>query len=120
MIFDAALAATDSQCHQDETARLHHRRLMLVLLLAACPIRLKNLQQIRVGRELQRRDSRWNLVFEGNEMKNGTRAQSVLPDRLSAPLADYLERIRPGFAPEDGVDALWLSTKGTALSYHSC
>ena len=99
--------------------RVAYRDTLIVLLLSACPVRLKNLSSIRPGVHLVQKSDRWLLRFDETETKNGQRLDYILPRHVDPYLAVYQARIRPSFNPEPGCDALWLGFQGGALKAHS-
>ena len=91
-------------------------------LLAACPIRVANLESIEIGRHLIQDTNGFRLVFPGVEVKNRRPLDFPLPDKLDEPISRYLSLCRPyllGYRGrrrhEDPGQALWISKYGTAL-----
>ena len=92
---------------------------MIILLLAACPIRLRNLACIEIGVHLIDQQGSWMLRFADHETKNRQRLVFDLPRELTPYLAVYLDCIRPSFGPEPTNKALWLGFEGGGLCAHS-
>lgn len=104
---------------------LQHRDGLLIALLAARPIRVRNLQMIRIGRHLRRENGRWRLVFAADETKTRRPLDLELPDTLAPAIETWLERYRPVLLARHGRwrrgsdgagDALWVSKDGTAMT----
>ena len=101
-----------------ERARLYRDGLMIALL-AARPLRLANLAQLELGRELVRRGGGWRLELQGADTKTGEPLELPFPDELVPALEAYLATWRPQLAQPRYVAAsaaLWLTHRGTAIS----
>ncbi len=99
--------------------RVAYRDTMMILLLSACPIRLGNLTDLRIGTHLRREGDRWTLRIDEEETKNRQRLNYLLPRHVAPYLATYLDRVRPSFRPAEDSDALWLGFEGQPLCAHS-
>lgn len=96
--------------------RVAYRDGLMVLILAICPVRLRNLTMIEVGRHLVPEAGRWTLRFRENETKTRQRLAFELPPEVDRYLAVYLDRIRPSFSPAVGCTRLWLGFEGQPIS----
>ena len=92
---------------------------LVVLLLSACPIRLRNLAGLQIGEHLRREHGRWTVRIDEEETKNRQRLDYLLPRHFGPWLAVYLDRVRPSFNPAADCDALWLGFEGGPLCAHS-
>lgn len=99
--------------------RVAYRDALAVALLAACPVRLRNLAMIQIGVHLVVEDRSFALQFGEHETKNGQRLAYVVPSPLVPYLQVYLDCVRPSFAPRDQTQALWLGFEGQPLTAHS-
>jgi integrase len=99
--------------------RVAYRDTLMLAMLAARPIRLKNFSNILLGKHLVREGPTWLLVIPGEEVKNKQTLEYALPKSLDAYLQLYLDRVRPSFGPAATERALWLTFEGTALDDHS-
>ena len=91
----------------------------MIALLAARPLRLANLAQLELGRELVRRGGGWRLELQGADTKTGEPLELPFPDELVPALEAYLATWRPRLAQPRYVaasGALWLTHRGTAIS----
>ena len=105
---------------------VQHRDGLLIALLAARPIRRRNLASIELGRHLLSVAGGYALCFAGSETKNGAALEFPLPASLVPHLARYLEHHRPVLLCPRGPRAaarrvceaeahLWVSPYGTPL-----
>lgn len=77
---------------------IRFRNGLIVALLAARPIRLKNLAAIETGNHLVRVDGTYWLRLEADEVKNRKHIEVTLPDTLTPYIDRYL--VRPWSAPD--------------------
>jgi len=111
-------AAASTTLSQRRRARLYRDGLMIALL-AARPLRLANLVQLTLGRELVRRGQGWWLEIPGAETKTGASIELPWPVELVPALERYLASWRPRLAQAGrsaGCSALWLGNRGRGLS----
>lgn len=88
---------------------------LMIALLSICPIRLGNLANLRIGRQLRWVDGTWWLILEASETKSGRPDERPIPGILAPHIDEWVEHGRILF-PEPW-DAFWPSTKGGALAY---
>ncbi len=79
--------------------RVAYRDTLMLAMLAARPVRLKNFSSMHLGRHLVRNGSTWLLVFPGEEVKNRRPLEYALP-QSSGPLPRYLSRTCPSELPQ--------------------
>jgi len=100
---------------------------LIIALLAARPLRRRNITAIEIGKHLVRRAGTYWLQFEGAEIKNGRPIEAPLPDELVSRLERYLTYYRPFLARRTGrwnrgrdtdapTKALWISRDGSAMT----
>jgi integrase/recombinase XerD len=121
-IYAAALAELDRLLATPLTRRIErvaYRDTLMLAMLAARPLRLKNFSDIQIGRHLVREGPVWLLVIPGEEVKNKQPLEYGLPPSIDPYLEVYLERVRPTFGAASGEQALWLTFEGTPLADHS-
>jgi integrase len=104
------------EAENDTTALLDYRDGLMIALLAARPLRRRNLAMITIGRQLIRVGDAWHLVFAADETKTGQPIEAVLPDRLVPYLVRYLGAVRPRFPGADRHAGLWAGLKGRAIT----
>ena len=107
-----------SNC-RDRRADLAFRDALTIGILICCPIRLKNLASLCIGRHLQRVGDEWHLSFPAPETKNNQDLTYILPRSLEPALDHYLSAVRPRFSGTDGNPALFFSQKGNPLAYET-
>jgi len=121
-IHNACLAELDRLTQTPLMRRLErvaYRDTLIVLVLSAAPIRLRNLAMIEIGHHLEVTDRVATLRFSEDETKNRQALIYALPRHLLPYLVRYLERIRPSFKPRHGCKRLWLGFEGQPLTDHS-
>ena len=99
--------------------RVAYRDALIMLVLSAAPVRLRNLAMIEIGTHLHITGSSATLRFNENETKNRQRLTYPLPRHLLPYLQVYLDRIRPSFGTRGACDRLWLGFEGRPLTAHS-
>ena len=87
----------------------------MVALLAFCPIRLRNLADLRVGRQLRLIGDVWWIMLDGVETKAGRPDERPIPEVLSEAIHRWVGHWQLVFHPSD--DAFWPSIKGGSLAY---
>lgn len=90
---------------------------MMLLILSACPIRLRNLVGLRIGQQIRREGERWVIHLAETETKGHNRLAYLLPRHIEPYLARYLDMVRPAYGPAKDCDALWLALGGRPLGY---
>ena len=100
-------------------AEVQFRDGLIIAILAARPIRLKNLTAIEIGRQLVKVDAVYWLIFEAGEVKNAKSIEVSLPDVLTEFIDTYLVRHRRRLLQERKTDRLWISRYGTPLADNS-
>jgi len=99
-----------------------HRDGLIIALLAARPLRLKNFAALELDRHLVRAGQGWRLLISGTETKTGRPLELPFPEVLVPALEYYLAVHRPVLAARPGRGqgqagaALWLSLEGGPLS----
>ena len=99
--------------------RVAYRDSLMLAMLAARPLRLKNFTNILIGQHLVRQGPTWLLIIPGEEVKNKQPLEYALPSSLDPYLKVYLERVRPSFGATASEQSLWLTFEGTPLDDHS-
>jgi len=107
-----------------------YRDALVLGFLVWSPIRRRNLAALDLGASLRLENGRWRVHFGADETKDRSSLAFILPDveEYREALARYLMRMRQRLlrAPEVSADALpqlsgalWVSTRGTAMSAHA-
>jgi len=89
---------------------------LLISLLAARPLRLRNLTNIIIGQNLVFEHGLWHLRFQGPETKTGSPIELRVPDDLVAYLERYVRDYRPRFPGAGHHGLLWASWKSGPLT----
>ena len=116
---DLMRAATD--VGGDVQPAITFRDGLLIALLAARPMRARNITSIEIGRHLVVRGEEHWLEFPAEEVKNRRALEFPLPEALTEPLAIYMEQHRPVLLSQRGSrtvpqNLLWYTRLGTPLS----
>jgi integrase/recombinase XerD len=98
---------------------------LLIALLIACPIRLKNLAQLTIGRHLIFDGRNYRLELAAAETKTGRPYVAAIPPELMPYIDRWLREHRPVLklsslaGPEAGTpgDSLWLDRFGGPMGY---
>ena len=91
---------------------------LLIALLAQCPIRLKNLAALEIGKSFVKVDDTWWIILTAAETKEKRPDERPVPSELSEIIDRYLRIYRPLLSRgNDASRALWLSHNGKPLSY---
>jgi integrase/recombinase XerD len=84
-------------------------------LLVHCPIRLRNLGMIRIGKHLSKVEDRYRLDFEPSEIKTDRYLTHFLPAELTIYINAWLEVWRPILLKDAAIDALWIGVRGAPM-----
>lgn len=92
------------------------RDALLVGLLIACPtMRLGNLTMIEIGKHLLKFNCRYELRFQGFEMKARKPVEIPVPERLTPYIDHYIEQVRPHLLVADDCNHLWITQYGQPM-----
>jgi len=100
-------------------AEVQYRDGLMIAILAARPVRLKNLTAIVIERHLIRIDNTYWLVFEAQEVKNQRHIEVPIPEVLAPYINDYLAHHRLHLLQGNRSDRLWISRFGGNLTCNS-
>ena len=114
-LMDENKPAPGTPISKDDAVR--YRDGLMIALLAFIPIRRKNLAALEIGRHLIREGDGWFVIIPGEETKTGTPIEFPVPELLKPYLAIYLDVVRPQMLRRPACAALWVSSRGGALSY---
>lgn len=96
-----------------------YRNTLIIALLAACPIRLRNLAMIEVGKHLIGSNVQWWLDFDAHETKTREPLRYPLPADLAPHLVWYITHIRPQYRGADETARLWMGRKKAPMSHEA-
>ncbi len=94
------------------------RNCLMLALMTACPLRLKNFSSLKLGGNFTKTENGWLIKIPGAEVKNGQPMTFDVPGPLLGFFECYLERVRPRIA-NAAETALWVAWDGDRLEYHS-
>ncbi len=95
---------------------VRYRDGLIIALLAARPLRRRNLTAIRIGRNLLKVGDTYVLVFAANETKNHQSLEFSIPEIIAPYLNRYLADVRCCFPQANRHDGLWASAKGRPMT----
>ncbi len=93
-----------------------YRDTLIVAVLTVCPIRLRNLAMMKLGKHLHQVGPEWHLSFDGGETKIGQPIHLVIPSELTPLIAVFLEKIRPTFPGAANGTDVWPACKGEPMA----
>jgi site-specific recombinase XerD len=97
-------------------AETQFRDALLVGLLIACPtMRLGNLTRIEIGRHLLTLKGRYELRFQGFEMKARKPIEIPVPEQLAPYINHYMVQVRPLLLNGADSDRLWITQYGQPM-----
>jgi integrase len=88
---------------------------LMIAFLSLCPIRLRNLAELSLGRQLRRIGETWWIVLEADETKTGSPDERPVPAVVAEAIERWVRQWRPVFHPSN--DSFWPSIKGGSLAY---
>ncbi len=89
---------------------------LMISLLAAAPVRRKNLAQLMLGRELECIDDTWIMTIPGEDTKNGQSFDVSFPEQISRAIDIYMQAHRRRLQQGFDTDAFWLSKEARPMS----
>ena len=101
--------------HSRYASHTQYRDGLIIALLAARPIRLKNLTAIVIGRHLVKADDVYWLRFDANEIKNAKPIDVPLPKELRPCIETYLSTHRPALLAGRSSNRLWISANSNGM-----
>ncbi len=110
-----ALSKTDLS---KRTQIVGFRNCLMLALMTACPLRLKNFSSLKLGGNFTKTESGWLIKIPGTEVKNGQPMTFDVSKSLLGFVECYLERVRSRIA-NSCETSLWIAWDGTRLEYHS-
>jgi integrase len=88
---------------------------LLIALLAARPLRRRNIAALEFGKEVVQHGVGWSLILDRTATKTGEPLEFSLPSELVPYVNEYRDVFRTRFPGADQHRGLWPSTKGGRL-----
>ena len=107
--------ASQASAERPLNRAVRYRDGLIIALLAARPLRRRNLTALRIGRNLVKVGDTHSLVFAADETKNHQPLEFSIPEIIAPYLDRYLADFRCRFPRTDQHDALWASAKGCPM-----
>ena len=101
--------------HTPEAPFIQYRDGLIIALLAARPIRLRNLGSIVIGEHIQKVGSEYWLRFPATETKTSRPLEFPLPGTLNPYINHYLQRIRSQLLAGSTTQHFWISMGGRPM-----
>jgi site-specific recombinase XerD len=122
VLFDAGVKLMCDAEKNRSAPKLTRARLvrdgLMIALLAQCPIRLKNLAALEIGKSFLKVDDNWWIVLTAAETKEKRPDERPVPNELTEYVDRYLQIYRPLLSRGNTVsNALWISHNGNPLSH---
>ena len=117
-IFDGALKELDRliaaklESHQNQS---WFRDALMMALLSARPLRIKNLMALTLNETVWRSTGGWHIEFRGDDVKNGRPISVKLPEALVRYMDLYVTGIRPRFVRGQDDNGLWVGLRGRRI-----
>lgn len=89
---------------------------LMVALLAARPLRIKNFSALRLGDHVRETSDGYSIYVPGEETKTGHPLDLVVPDRLVTSIQRYLRHYRPILLGGRRSDFLWVHRGGSGYT----
>jgi integrase len=110
-----------TDAYRDQTRRPHERAKdfrdgLMVALLAARPLRIKNFAGLRLGRHLHPTASGYAIEIPGEETKTGCPIETFVPDDLCPWLSIYLSEYRTHLLRGGVCDYVWVHGAGVGYT----
>jgi Phage integrase family len=124
LLFDWGLGLmTDQPVPDDAAKRLEacqdYRNGLIIALLACRAPRLGSLAQMRLGKNLYKRNGEYWARLQSMIVKNRRELHYSLPETLTPYIDRYLSEIRPILLDPVATDAVWGNGDGGAYTYRS-
>jgi integrase/recombinase XerD len=106
-----AYLESDDASRPSKYQALQYRDGLIIALLAARPMRRKNITGIVIGEHLTREGDLYHLNFEADDVKNRHPLEFAIPQELTPYMGTYLKTYRPAFAGSDthsGLSENWI------------
>jgi integrase len=91
--------------------QIRFRDTLILSLLIACPVRLRNLAMMEIGHHLLEVGDQWRLRFDASETKTRQPIDLVVPDALAPWVCVYLDRVRTAFPGAAAHPRVWIACK---------
>ncbi len=101
------------------TAALNYRDGLLIALLSARPLRMKNMTSLEIGSQITRLSEGYQIDIPAEETKTKRAIYFDVPDDLTSKLDTYIDKHRPALLRGIETDRLWISLRGTIAIQHA-
>jgi site-specific recombinase XerD len=98
---------------------IRYRDGLMIALLAYVPLRLNNFVGLQIDRDLIKEGDRWFIIIPPADNKTRTHLEFQIPVELENEFSTYISHVRPHLLHQPECKALWVSSRGGALSASS-
>ncbi len=98
------------------TGAIAYRDALMLALLAARPLRIKNFTALDLNHHVQRLEQGWRITIPPKEVKNRILLEFHIPERILPYFERYLHLVRPVFPDAETSGQLWLGKKGASFN----
>jgi hypothetical protein len=91
----------------------------MIALLSYAPLRLNNFVGLQIDRDLIKEGDRWFIIIPPQNDKTRTDLEFQIPEDLENEFSTYINDVRPRLLRQPACKALWVSSRGGALSASS-
>jgi integrase len=95
---------------------IRYRNGLMIALLAYIPLRLNNFVGLKIDEDLIKEGDRWVIVIPPADNKTRTHLEFQIPEDLENEFSMYINCVRPSLLRQPECKALWVSSRGGALS----
>ena len=105
----------DTARYRDRKAALEFRNALFIAILVNCPMRLRNLTMIRIGKHLHRTGDQYRVDFTPDEVKTDRYLTLHLPELITPFIDAWIAEWRTLLTADQSNDALWVGIRGTPM-----
>jgi hypothetical protein len=98
------------------SAAILYRNGLMIALWAYIPLRLSNFVGLELGEDLVKEGDNWFIVIPPEDSKTRIRLEFQIPNDLENEFSTYTNHVRPRLLRQPECNALWVSSRGGALS----
>jgi integrase len=114
-LMDRAMEEVQKTGHVSRRAAITYRDGLMIVMLAAIPLRRRTFAALKIGKQLIRSGELWALDIGPEDTKTRRAIDFPISPALCARIDRYIIQFRAHFAHATQHDGLWVSNKGGAL-----
>jgi integrase/recombinase XerD len=114
-LMDKAMETASAVGAISKACAFDYRDGLMIVLLAAIPMRRRTFAALRIGKQLVKSGNLWALDIGAEDTKNQQALEFSLSAKLSARIDLYLEKFRKRIPGANNHDGVWASNKGRVM-----